>query len=168
MISLALALAAASVAEQMAPAKQGLLQCQLPNDIMKTCFSLSKVVSAGPSSYVMDSEMLVDPENSVTASLRSTVSVRGSEICDVVRPAEAAAAKFAAEGRPLPAADAAKYRAKLKLMLNALAGRTICTRIVANDEGWLTVEGKIDGKRVPEVDYDLMWVKREDGWKVAP
>jgi hypothetical protein len=168
MLNIALALAAASVTEQMAPAKRGMLQCQMPNLESKTCFSLSKIRQTSPSTYQFETEILVDVAGVVTASMRSKVFTRGSEICQVMKPADATSATFASEGRPLSTEEAAEYRAKLRADFAAFAGHTICTRIVPGDEGVDTVVGTFDGRRSPAGDYAMKWVSPSDGWKVAP
>jgi len=168
MISFAFALAAASVAEQLAPAKNGMLQCQMPNLESKTCFSLSKVRQSGPSTYAFDTEVLVDAAGPVTASMHSTVFVRGSEICEKMTGRDTAGATFASEGHPLSAAEAADYRTRLRGDFAGLVGHTVCTRNVPGDGGFETVVGTIDGRRVPEADYAMKWVALGEGWKVAP
>lgn len=117
---------------------------------------------------MFETQMLVDAQSSVTASMNNRVFVRGDEICEVMNPDDAADATIAIAGRPLPAVQAAKYRAKLRRNFAAFVGHTICTRIVANEQGLETVIGTIDGKRFPAADYPMKWVAPGEGWKVAP
>lgn len=168
MIALSFLLVAASVAEQMAPAKQGMLQCQMPNLESKTCFSLTTVRQTGPSTYSLKTDMLVDAAGPVIASIRSIVSVRGSEICQVMNPNELAGAEFTFDGRPLAGAEAADYGARLRGDFAGLAGHRVCTQIVPGEQGVVTVIGTLDGKRIPVGDYEMKWVTPGDGWKVAP
>ena len=168
MLSFAIALAAASVAEQMAPAKQGMLQCQMPNLESKTCFSLTTVRQTGPSTYSFTTEILVDAAGPVIASFRSIDSVRGPEICLIIKSNETEGATFTFDGRPLSGAEVADYRERLRANFAGLAGHRVCTQIVADDQGLLTVIGTLDGKRIPAGDYEMKWVRAEDGWKVAP
>jgi hypothetical protein len=168
MITFSLLLAAASVAEQLAPAQQGMLQCQMPNLDSKSCFSLSTVRQTGPSTYSFKTEILVDAAGPVIASIRSIVSVRGAEVCQIMKANETAGATFTFDGRPLSGAEAAEYREGLRTDFAGLAGHMVCTQIVADDQGLLTVIGTLDGKRIPAGDYELKWVRPEDGWKVAP
>jgi hypothetical protein len=100
MLSIALLLAGASVAEQMAPAKQGMVQCQMPDVLFKTCFSLSKVYQTGPSAWVFDTQMVVDLQSPVIASAEDTVFVRGTEVCKAFNAIDVSKFIFSLEGRP--------------------------------------------------------------------
>ncbi len=168
MFSVAITLLAASVTEQMAPAAQGMFQCQMPDVLFKTCFSLSKVHQAGPSTWVFESEMLVDMQSPVIASIKDAVSVRGSEVCKAANAADVSKFSFSLDGRPVSAAEAAKYRAKLKRYYGIFAGKMICTQVVHNDQDMELVQATIDGKRFKVGDYPMKWVNPDDGWKVAP
>jgi hypothetical protein len=162
------ALAATSVAQQLAPAKRGLPECQMPNLESKTCFTLSKVTQLTPSTYAFDTELLLDAAGMITARIHSQVFVSGSEICERMSGRDAASATFASEGRPLSGPEAAEYRAKLRGQFAPIAGHIVCTRNIPADDGLETVIGTIDGKRVPQGDYGMKWVDPRDGWKVGP
>ena len=167
MISLALALAAAPVAEQMAPAKRGLLQCQMPDALFKTCASLSKVVEAGPSAYRIETRMLLDPSGPVVATMNSTVTVQGTEICERMKLSDLSTARLTSAGKPIPPASAARYLSVMRRGFAALEGQQVCTEIVTEDQGTTKVLGRIAGKRMPALDYDMIWVAPGDGWTVA-
>jgi hypothetical protein len=167
MLSLAFIIAAASVSEQMAPARQGLLQCQMPDDLFKTCASLSKVVPLDAATYRIETDMLVDPNGPVVATVKSKVFVEGDEICDRMDPADLAAATVTAAGKSVSAASAARYRAVMRRSFASLERKKVCTRIVADEQGVTKVQGRIAGKRMPQLDYDMRWVKPGDGWTVA-
>ncbi len=149
----------------MAPAQLGMLQCQMPDLMFKTCFSLSKVRPNGPSAYIFDSEMVVD--SPVTASMHTKAFVRGFAICEIMNPNDLKEATFASEGHQLSALQAAKYRARIRRSLAPFFGRTLCTTIVRGDGGMQKVVGTVDGKRFPAADYSMKWVAPEDGWIVA-
>ena len=167
MISLAFLLAASTVADQMAPARQGMLQCQMPDMLFKTCASLTKVATAGADSYGLETSLLVNPQGPVVAVIHSTVRVEGEEICDKNDPADVAAATIMLDGKPLPAAGAAPHIAKLKRTLATFSNKLVCTRIVDGEGGTLKVQGRVQGVRIPALDYDMIWVDPKDGWTVA-
>lgn len=167
MISLAIALAAASVAEQMAPAQKGMLQCQMPDMLFKTCASLTKVVVSGPEAYRVETSLLVNPVGPVVATVTSNLTVQGNAICDKNDPADIDAASVAIGGKPAPAAAAARHIATLRRTLATFSRKTVCTEIVAGEGGNLKVQGRVDGTRIPALDYDMIWVKPGEGWTVA-
>jgi len=167
MIGLALILAASSVAEQMAPAQQGKLQCQMPDMLFKTCASLTKVMPSGPGSYRLETSLLVNPVGPVVATIDSTVTVEGNEICDRNDPADISAAKVTVDGKAVAAVVAARHIATVRRSLASFSRKLVCTEIVAGDEGRMKVQGRVEGKRVPALDYDMIWVEPKDGWTVA-
>jgi hypothetical protein len=152
----------------MAPAKQGMLQCQMPDVLFKTCFSLSKVYQTGPSTWTIETQMVVDQQSPAIASLKDTVFVRGTEVCKAANAIDVAKFTFSLEGRPIPSAEAAKYRSKLRQFYAAFGGKMICTQVVPSEQGMEMVEATIDGKRFPLGDYAMKWVSPKDGWTVAP
>lgn len=168
MIIIASLMATASVAEQMAPAKQGMLQCQLPDELFKTCFSLSKVYQTGPSTWTFDTQTAVDLQSNVIATIKDTAFVRELEVCKAANTIDISKFTFTRGGRPLSPSEVAHYRAKLGRTYGAFAGKTICTKIVPSEQNMELVQGTINGKRVPAMDYAMKWVSPKDGWKVAP
>jgi len=167
MITLAFLFAAASVADQMAPAQQGKLQCQMPDMLFKTCASLTKVVPSGPGAYRLETSLLVSPRGPVVATINSTLSVQGTEICDKNDPADIAGAKVTVDGKPAAAGASARHIATLQRSLATFSRKLVCTQIVEGSEGRMTVQGRVSGKRMPALDYDMIWVGPADGWTVA-
>ena len=168
MLSIVAAITVATVAEQLSPAKEGMVECQIPNLQAKTCVSLSEVRQLGPSTYSFDTEILVDTAGPVTAMMHSEVFVKGSEVCQTMTGEEPAGATFLSGGHQLSASETAPYLTKLSASFAPLAGHTICTQNDSSADGVVTVIGTIDGNRVPPADYPMKWVKRSDGWRVAP
>ena len=168
MLSIAFLVAASSVADQMAPAKQGMVQCQSPDVLFKTCDSLSKVSQIGPDLYRIESEMLVDPDGPVVITEISTVSVQGIQVCDTVRLAEIDQWDVKVAGVPTTAAQAARHRSRIKRQLAFLSGQSICTTVVPGEQNMHNVQATIGGRRVPAFDYAMKWVSPDEGWKVAP
>jgi len=167
MISFAVLLAAASVAEQMAPAQKGMLQCQMPDMLFKTCASLTKVVVSGPEAYRLETSLLVNPVGPVVATVSSNLTVQGNAICDKNDPADIDAATVAIGGKPAPAAAAARHIATLKRTLATFSRKTVCTEVTIGEAGTLKVQGSVNGTRIPALDYDMIWVAPADGWTVA-
>ena len=168
MLSVLFALGGASVAEQMAPARQGMLQCQMPDVLFKTCMSLSKVSQVGPGNYRFEGEILLDPNSPVVISERNTTAVQGNSVCEVIRLSAIDSWTVAIGGKPANAAQTAKYRAVMKRRFAPLAGQTVCTAIVSDEQQTHRVIVTIGGKRVPAFDYPMKWVAPDDGWTVGP
>jgi hypothetical protein len=167
MIVIALALAASSVAHQMQPAKQGLLQCQMPDVLFKTCFSLSKVVQTGPTTYRFETRMLIRPDDPVVMAIDQLATVQGQEVCARLALSDLSKATIMLGGKKLPAASAAPYLSLLRRQYAAVQGKLICTEIIPNEQGMERVIARVDGKRFPAADYAMKWVSPEDGWVVG-
>jgi hypothetical protein len=168
MISIALLIAFASVAEQMEPARHGKLQCQMPDVAFKTCISLSKVMQTGPSTYRFESRFLINQDGPVVATINATAVVRGEEVCDTIDPSDLSGAIVTTGGKPLPTAKAAGHMARLKRLLAPFYGMESCTRIVIDDQDAAKVESRIEGKRIPRFDYVMKWVDPAEGWTLDP
>lgn len=168
MFSIALLFAASSVAEQMAPAKQGLLQCQSPIPSTKTCDSMTKVTQIAPGSYRLDNRILIDADGPVVLIEHATASVVGTKLCETVRLSEIDRFGVEIGGRSATPAERARYRSDIKQKLSLIAGRTVCSSIVPDGDGMHLVEASISGQRIPAADYSMKWVGPNDGWKVAP
>jgi hypothetical protein len=167
MISLLIAFSGASVAEQMAPAQRGELQCQMPDVLFKTCFSLSKVVRTGPTTYRFETRMLISKNDPVVMAIDQIATVQGQEVCARLTLSDLSKAKITLGGKELPAANSARYFSLLRRQYAAVQGKLICTEIVANEQGMEKVQGRIDGKRVSALDYAMIWVRPDDGWVVG-
>lgn len=167
MLSIALVFTA-SVAEQLAPARQGKLQCLSPIASTKTCDSLSKITQVAPGRYAYEAEILLDADGPVIVVERGTITVQGSKSCETVRLAELSRLKFKVAGVPASATETARYRTQFKQKFAPLAGQVICSSIGPEEEGAHEVETYLDGRHVVGMDYSMMWVNPNEGWKVAP
>lgn len=167
MLSVILSLAAAPVAQQMEPARQGKLQCQNPDALFKTCESLSRVVQVGPTSWRFDTEMLVDPEGPVIMTERSVTTVEGNTVCDVIRLPDIDHWGVRIGDRSATASETARFRNLFKSRLAKLAGMKVCTEILDAEEGIHKVVGTIGGVHFPAADYSMKWVDPGEGWTVG-
>jgi hypothetical protein len=168
MLSIALVLAAASVTKQMAPAKQGMVQCHMPDVLFKTCTALTKVWQVGPDSFRFESEIAIDPDGPIVVTERNTVRVQGTQACETVRLSAIDSWPVKIAGAPASPAQAARVRAALKRKFAPLSGKVTCYAIVPNDQQMETVQTSIGGKRTPALDYAMKWVSPKDSWTVAP
>ena len=168
MLSIALVLAAASAAEQLAPAKQGKIQCLAPIESTKTCDSLTKVTEVAPGRYTYDSESLLDADGPVIVSEHGTATVQGNRFCETVRVADANRLSFKVSGVPANAAQTARYRSLYRQKMALIAGQTLCSSIGPEEDGFHEVQAYLGTRAVPGLNYSMKWVGPNDGWKVAP
>jgi hypothetical protein len=167
MFSVVLALASASVAEQMAPARQGMLACHVPDVLFRTCFALSKVIPTGPGTYRFETALLVDPSGPVVMKLHSPATTQGSRICERISFTRLASAKFTIAGKELPPSKRAAIMIKVRRLYAPVNGKMICTEVIPNEGEMVEVIGWVDGKRWKAADYPMKWVDPQDDWIVA-
>ena len=94
-------------------------------------------------------------------------TVQGQEVCARLAISDLTKAKITLGGKELPAASAARYLAVLRRQYAVIQGKLICTEVVPDEQGMEKVQGRIDGKRVPALDYAMIWVRPDDGWVVG-
>ena len=167
MLSIALVIAA-SVAQQMAPASQGKLQCLSPIESSKTCDSLSKISQVAPGRYRYEAELLYDADGPVLVTERGVVTIQGAKICETIRLPQIDTYTFKVGGVPATTAQTARYRAHFKKTFAPLAGQSLCSTITPEEDGLHAIESYVGGRRVPGLDYSMKWVSPNDGWKVGP
>ena len=167
MLSIALVFAASAV-EQLAPAKQGKIQCLAPIASTKTCDSLTKITEVAPGSYRYDAESLIDADGPVIAIERGMISVQGNRFCETVRLSDATRLNFKVDGVPASAAQAAQYRALYRQKIAPIAGQSFCSDIGPEEGGFHEVQAYLGARAVPGLNYAMKWVGPNDGWKVAP
>jgi hypothetical protein len=151
----------------MAPAKQGLLQCQQPDELSRTCLSLSKVYQTGPSTWIYEMNTAI---NGIVLSMKTETFERGAELCDVIDLNDLTAATYTEYGRPASASQVAEVKAIFRDQMRPFSGKTVCTRIVPGHEasGTDVMQATVNAKRFPAGDYAVKWVSPRDGWRVAP
>ncbi len=162
------ALAAATpVAEPLAPAVTGMVQCHEPNAEKKTCVAISTFTSRPDGGFTNVAETLLIPDPAIV--MRTVVPVRivSGAVCGRVEQATLDAATFTVNGAAMPDADAVQLRQMMAPSLAEIAGRELCTSY-SQDGAAMVGQVKVDGVDKPEMVRRFRWVAPGDGYKVAP
>lgn len=163
----ALVAATASVADPLAPAQSGQLECYFPDLAAKTCQGIATYRQTGPATYSSRSVVLIDAAGPATVEMGTTVRVRANAECSIVRGSEALAGKVMVDGRQLPAGEAKPILARIATNVASLNGREFCVRYEPAEDGTLMGQVTIGGGRRPDLDQPILWVNPNDGYSIA-
>lgn len=156
--------AAQIVEDPLAPAREGLLQCHAPDLARKTCMAIVAYQITGDR-IVAPAEMLVSYDGPIIMSQRTIVYVKGSAVCGVVTPSDYTTARYTIGGRAMPAQQAQQLAAQI-VNGNPLLNTELCTSY-RRSGSMLRAESTAGGRRIPEVDMDVIWVRRSEGFRLG-
>ncbi|ATY31484.1 hypothetical protein [Sphingomonas psychrotolerans] len=155
-----------AVADPLAAAKAGKLQCANPNVEKKTCFSLTSYKVNSDGSFVTTTTVMVRPQPVVTMEVKSAGTIKDGALCAPILTSDFEAASLQVDGKPADPAMASPIRAQVVTSIAPLAGKMGCTREVP--EGAMSrAEVMLDGVARPELSQRLLWVKPGDGYKLG-
>lgn len=155
----------APVADPLAPARAGRLQCFSPDEALRTCGALSAYTLAPDGGIVHRAEVVISPAPFTTMTTSASVRVRGPAVCG--RMTGAQAATFRVEGKPVDEAATAELRARIGQAFAAFGEAEVCTTYVPHREGFMALV-TIGGAPRSDLNQPVIWVRPEEGYAVAP
>ncbi len=162
------ALAGQSAPAPLAPAREGKLQCYVPDAAKKTCQAIAGYEPQPDGSYRNTAKVLIAPERSISMETVSTVQVKGAAICGVMARADLLAGRVLAGNTPLPKAQADPILERIATAL-AAAGtldKETCTTYTP-DGTQLKAEVTVDGVARPDFTQPVIWVSPSDGFTLG-
>lgn len=155
-----------AVADPLAPARAGKMQCHMPNTATKSCLSLASYVFAADGSISNKAEILLAPQMGLTMTTVSPVSVKNGAICGQLSDLSDAA--FAMNGQAAPPQVADTIRQQVGQALAPMMGKEICTTYKPDGADFVT-SSTIDGQPAPQLgSQKVMWVAPGDGYGARP
>lgn len=166
MLTSLLLLAAASgpSADPLAPAREGKIQCILPNKEKKLCAGTTSYRIAPDGSYESTSKLLLAPTPLITMEVRTRGAIKDGKICEPVRIADFQAGTVYVNGAAADDATAGAVRGNLASAVAALDGKTACSAIKPADGGLLLNELAIDGAVRTDLSQKFIWVDAKEGY----
>lgn len=162
----AVALAPAN-ADPLAEARSGKMQCYRPDTARKTCVAMASYIFETNGTITNKAVVLISPQQMVTMTTSSSVVVKGEAVCGPMRREDIEAAEIAVNGTKLPEEQAAGVRGQLVQAISGQLGKEVCTTYLpAGDK--LSARVTVDGAANPLYTQEILWVKPEDGYQVAP
>ncbi len=154
-------------ADPLKPAGSGMLQCTTPDTVHKTCKSIAAYKLMPDGGYKNTGIVMLSPRGPVTMRIVSLLTIIDNADCGTLRTEDIKAANIFVAGKKVSAKQAAPILAKVEIAMASLIGHQICERIEETESGSVT-KGFVDGVYHPEADEPMIWVKPEDGYRVAP
>ena len=163
----ALAAPDAGPADPLAPARDGMMQCYGPDAARRTCKSIAGY-TFGSDGVMNQAEVLVSPAGPMVMKAATPVVVREGAVCGPVRAEDIDASQVVFAGRPLAGAQAEKVKAQMKSGLGPVLGAEVCTTYVPAPQGY-TTQVTVNGTPAPDMsNSQVIWVRSDEGWTVAP
>ncbi|MDF7774459.1 hypothetical protein P1X14_04305 [Sphingomonas sp. AOB5] len=154
-----------SAPDPLAPAREGKLQCTMPNVAKKKCLAMTRYTPT-PTGHRNTTTVIISAAPLVTMEMSSEGTTEGEAVCGVLRHEDILAATVRIDGQPMSPADAAPLIDRMIDGLQENFGRKICTCFRA--EGDLMVsEAEIDGTPRADMKLSFLWVRPEDGYTVG-
>ena len=164
----ALAAAAPSVLDPLAPAREGLVQCYGAHVERKTCDGIG-VYSFGPGGEITNtSANIMSRAPVVLLRARSKVYVRGEAECSMVTDHGSIITGLEVDGVSLEGERFERLRKQIADTLKTNLGTgEYCTTYSPRSDGTLLASVTVNGVAMPQVDSIALWVRPTDGWRVA-
>lgn len=164
-----LALAETPLADPLAPAAQGKVQCYSPDPARKTCKSWATYEPAAGGGYNNTAYVLVSTNPAIVMKITSPVVVRNDQVCGPIRSSDFDTAEFQVMGRAMPPAETSQARSQMRGAMAAMIGKEVCTAYLATKTAnMMTARASYDGVPRPELDQTVAWVTLGEGFRVAP
>ncbi len=159
------AAAPAAMADPLAPARIGDLQCYRPDPVRKTCRSMAGYAFAADGKILNRAEVLLQDAPPVTMTTVTPVTVKDGAVCGPISGIDKAQIAF--RGRRIPEADAVPIRAQIQQSMADVLGQEVCTTYRRSGDWWIA-EVKLNGVARPDMGDTLMWVPASAGYSVQP
>lgn len=166
-IALSILVFGAANADPLAEARAGKLQCYRPDMARKTCLALASYSFEANGAISNKAVVLISPQQNVTMTTVSSVVIKGEAVCGPMRREDIEAAEIAVNGTKLPDEQAAGVRAQLVQAITNQIGKEVCTTYVPTGDKF-SAQVTVDGAANPLYTQEVIWVKPEDGYQVAP
>jgi hypothetical protein len=167
-----IALAASNAAfaqdgDVLAPARQGQMQCFVPDAARKTCQSIGAYVFEANGVIQNTADVLIVPEPAIVMRITAPVTVRDNAVCGPLTLDDVNHAQFTISGRPASDEETQQIRAEVAQQLAPLINVETCVGVRTVD-GALRAETALNGVLRPDLSQPIIWVRPEDGYRVAP
>jgi hypothetical protein len=155
----------AVVADPLAPARIGDLQCYGADPVRRTCRAMGGYSFAADGQILNQAEVVLQASPVVTMRTVSPVTVRDGAVCGPLSGVDKA--QISVRGRRMAEADAAPIRAQLTQSMASMLGKEVCTTYRRSGDWWIA-EVTMDGVARQDMNDTLIWVPASAGYTVQP
>lgn len=165
----ALATAVPGDPNPLAPARDGQVQCYTPDVARKTCRAIGSYRFEPDGRIVNDAEVVLGSEPLVILRAAADVYVRDNAECSSDDFDESHIQSIEVDGAELEGEALASARSLIAQgMREAIGPGEYCSTYHPKPDGSFRALVTVDGVPKPEAEDTVLWVRREDGWRVAP
>jgi hypothetical protein len=151
----------------LGPARQGQLQCFEPNVAAKTCQSIGGYTFNANGVIDNTADVLIMPQPVIVMRVTAPVTLRGGAICGPLTTADIERATFTIDGAAASAEDTQAIKTALTQQLAPMLNVETCITLTPVDGGF-RADSVMAGTPRPELSQRVVWVRPEDGYRVAP
>lgn len=166
LLLLAATAAAGQTADPVAPARQGKIQCVLPNQDKKTCLGMTSYRISGDG-YESATRLFLAPTPLITMEIRTRGTVKDGQFCETISLADFQNGKVLVNGAPADEATSSAVKSQMAAAVSSLDGKASCTAIKPAEGGLLLNELTIDGAVRSDLSQKFVWVGDKDGYKLG-
>lgn len=164
-----LATAALADPNPLAPARDGQVQCYTPDVERKTCRAIGSYRFEPDGRIINDAENMLSAEPLIILRARSEVYIRDNAECSSDVFDESHIQEIEVDGAVLEGEELASVRSLIADgMRESIGPGEYCSTYHPKPDGSLRALVTVDGVPQPEAEDTVLWVRPEDGWRVAP
>lgn len=155
--------------DPLAPGRSGQVQCYGPDVERKTCESIGSYRFEPDGRIINKAENVVGGSPRVVVIAEGEVYVRGDAECssDSVTPDHILAVEV--DDEPLAGADLDAVRQQIATGMNEVVGEgEYCSTYHPKPDGSMIALVTVAGQPRPDFTSTVLWVRREDGWRLQP
>lgn len=156
----------AAIADPLAPAREGKIQCLAPNKEKKSCIGIASYTVLPDGSFDTAARVLIAPMPAIVMETRSSGKKEGDALCSIIRRQDYAGARISIEGAPADAVTGEAIRSQLLSAIATLDGKKACSHIVPEGEV-LRIDVTVEGTARPDLTQRAIWVRPDEGYKLG-
>lgn len=151
-------LTGAPVADPIAPAWSGQVQCYSPDEGRRECSSIGAYRRTLDGKILNEAIVGISKSPNITMTTVAEVQIRQDLICGALDVRDVEGSAFAVEGVPATAEQAELLKQAMTTAMQPLFGREVCV----SPSG----EAHVNGTRMPQMDQRVRWVPGDAGYTV--
>ncbi|HEY3815124.1 MAG TPA: hypothetical protein VGL66_18045 [Caulobacteraceae bacterium] len=151
----------------LAPAREGRGQCFNPNAEAKTCVSIAWY-GWDEKGFLTNHLALALPSKdaAVVMTVDKAAALKDGAVCSPIRVEDIVEAKFTINGAPADDATTDHLRQAVVSGWASVDRSLVCTTFTPDGDGF-RAEATMNGVARPDLTQHVIWIGKDDGWKVA-
>ena len=158
-----------TVPDPLAPGRTGQVQCYGPDVEQKTCESIGSYRFEPDGRIINKAENVVSSSPRIVVTAAGEVYVRNGAECTSESATPDHILSVEVNGEPLTGADLDTVRQQIATGMNEAVGEgEYCSTYHPKPDGSMIALVTVAGQPRPDFTSTVLWVRREDGWRLQP